>query len=210
MFADVRPDTLNLDVAQVGALVTDATRVIVPVHYAGVACDMHALRAVAEPRGIAVVEDNAHGLFGALDGRPLGTFGAFGTLSFHATKNYSCGEGGALVLNDDTLVDRVEMARQKGTDRAQFLAGKVPAYSWQTLGSSYVMSELLAGVLLAQLEASDAITAARRVVWDRYAGELGRMGRTRRHEPANRSRRVRASRPHLLRVDPDPADARHS
>jgi dTDP-4-amino-4,6-dideoxygalactose transaminase len=172
VFCDIRPDTLCLDEEQLGLLITERTRAIVPVHYGGIACNMNAICALAEGQGLAVVEDNAHGLGGTYRGRRLGTFGALATLSFHGTKNISCGEGGAIIVNDEALVDRAEMMHQKGTDRAQFLAGKVEEYTWQVLGSSYVMSEILAAMLLAQLEAASTITAARTTRWNRYHDEL--------------------------------------
>ena len=171
-FCDIRPDTFCLDEGQLGTLVNERTRAIVPVHYAGVACDMDSICAIADSSGIPIVEDNAHGFGGSYRGRSLGTFGSLSTLSFHGTKNISCGEGGAIVVNDEALVDRAEMMRQKGTDRAQFLAGKVDAYTWQVLGSSYVLSDILAAVLLAQLEAAPAIMAARITRWNRYHSEL--------------------------------------
>jgi dTDP-4-amino-4,6-dideoxygalactose transaminase len=188
VFCDVREDTLCMDEAQLPSLVTARTRAIVPVHYGGVACAMGPILDLADAHGIAVVEDNAHGVFARLDGRPLGSFGRLATLSFHATKNITCGEGGALLLNDDALIDRAEMIRQKGTDRAQFLAGRVPEYRWQTLGSSYALSELLAAVLLAQLDARDTIAATRALAWNRYRQELAdwaeREGVTLPHVPA--------------------------
>jgi dTDP-4-amino-4,6-dideoxygalactose transaminase len=168
VFADIRPDTLNLDQAQLPDLIGPRTRAIVPVHYAGVGCDMDAILALAAPRGIAVVEDNAHGLFGKLDGRLLGSFGCMSTLSFHETKNVTCGEGGALILNDPSFVERAEIVREKGTNRSQFFRGMVDKYTWVDLGSSYPPSDLLAAYLLAQLEARDRIQAARRRLWERY------------------------------------------
>ena len=172
VFCDIRPDIFGIDEQQLEALVSPRTKAIVPVHYAGVACAMDDIGAIARREGVAIVEDNAHGLYGTYRDRPLGSFGSAAAISFHGTKNISCGEGGALLVNDDALIDRAEMARQKGTDRAQFLAGKVPEYRWQTLGSSYVLSELLAAVLHAQLEARETITSQRMELWDRYAREL--------------------------------------
>ncbi len=172
VFCDVRSDTLCLDESQLDRLMTSRTRAVVPVHYAGVGCAMDSICAVAQAHGVGVIEDNAHGLFGSYNGRSLGTFGSLATLSFHATKNITCGEGGALLINDDALVDRAEMIRQKGTDRVKFLAGKVDRYSWQVLGSSYVLSEILAEVLLAQLEARSEIAAKRTAVWQRYSDGL--------------------------------------
>ncbi len=172
VFADVRPDTLNLDERQLERLIGPRTRAIVPVHYAGIGCEMDRILELAEPRGIAVVEDNAHGLLGRYAGRPLGAYGRLATQSFHETKNFSCGEGGALVLNDPTLVERAEIMREKGTDRARFFRGAVDKYTWVDLGSSYVPSDVLAAFLYAQLEAADEIQGARHRIWDRYHAEL--------------------------------------
>jgi dTDP-4-amino-4,6-dideoxygalactose transaminase len=173
VFVDVRPDTLNLDERLVPAAVSPRTRVIVPVHYGGVACDMDTLLATATAAGAAVVEDNAHGLFGKYRGRRLGTFGQLATLSFHETKNISCGEGGALLVNDPELVERAEVLREKGTDRSRFFRGQVDKYTWVDVGSSYLPSDALAALLFAQLEMADVIQARRRSIWDRYAAELG-------------------------------------
>jgi dTDP-4-amino-4,6-dideoxygalactose transaminase len=172
VFADVRPDTLNLDERLLPRLIGPRTKAIVVVHYAGVACDMEAILALAGEAGIPVVEDNAHGLFGRLHGRRLGSFGALSTLSFHETKNITCGEGGALVINDPRYVERAEIVREKGTNRSQFFRGTIDKYTWVDLGSSYLPSDILAAYLLAQLEASHSIQAARQAIWQRYAGEL--------------------------------------
>jgi dTDP-4-amino-4,6-dideoxygalactose transaminase len=172
VFLDIRSDTLNLDERLVRDALTARTRAILPVHYAGIGCEMNTIMSLAREAGVAVVEDNAHGLFGAYDGRPLGTFGSLSSLSFHETKNVFCGEGGALVINDAALADRAEVLREKGTDRSRFFRGQVDKYSWQDVGSSYVMADMLAAFLLGQLEASDAIQAARKAVWDRYRDGL--------------------------------------
>jgi len=172
VFVDIRRDTLNLDERLVERAITPRTRAIVPVHYAGVGCEMDALQDLAASRGIAIVEDNAHGLFGAYRGRPLGSFGALATLSFHETKNVTCGEGGALLINDDRLTDRAEVLREKGTDRSRFFRGQVAKYSWCDLGSSYVPSDMLAAFLAAQLESADRIQAKRRAIWEFYATHL--------------------------------------
>jgi len=169
VFVDVRKDTLNLDEQAVAARITDRTRAIVAVHYAGIACEMDTLTALSASRGLALVEDNAHGLFGSYKGRLLGTFGTLSTLSFHETKNISCGEGGALVINDADLVARAEIVREKGTDRSRFFRGEVDKYGWVDLGSSYLPSDLLAAFLLAQLESADDLQARRRAIWERYA-----------------------------------------
>jgi dTDP-4-amino-4,6-dideoxygalactose transaminase len=172
VFADVRPDTLNLDEAQLPELVGTRTRAIVPIHYAGIGCEMDAIMAIAAQHGIAVVEDNAHGLFGRRHGRKLGSFGCMSTLSFHETKNVTCGEGGALIINDPRYVERAEIVREKGTNRSQFFRGMIDKYSWVDVGSSYLPADLLAAYLLAQLEARDRIQAARRRIWERYEREL--------------------------------------
>jgi dTDP-4-amino-4,6-dideoxygalactose transaminase len=172
VFADVRPDTLNLDERQLEALVGERTRAIVPTHYAGVGCELDSICATAQSAGAAVVEDNAHGLFGRYRGRALGTFGALAAQSFHETKNVTCGEGGALVVNDESLVEQAEIVREKGTNRKQFFRGEVDKYTWVGLGSSYVQSDLLAAFLCAQLEARDRIQQAREHVWRRYDDAL--------------------------------------
>jgi dTDP-4-amino-4,6-dideoxygalactose transaminase len=172
VFADIRPDTLNLDEKHLASLVTDRTKAIVPVHYAGVGCDLDAIGAIAAPRHIAVVEDNAHGLYGRFRGKALGSFGALATQSFHETKNFSCGEGGALVINDEALVERAEILREKGTNRSRFFRGQVDKYTWVDVGSSWVLSELLAAGLVAQLESPAKIQTARQRIWARYASEL--------------------------------------
>jgi len=172
VFADIRPDTLNLDERQLEKLITPRTRAIVPVHYAGVGCEMDAILEIARRHRIAVVEDNAHGLFGKYKGRWLGTFGCLATQSFHETKNFTCGEGGALLINDQQYIDRAEIIREKGTNRSRFFRGQVDKYTWVDLGSSYVLSDLLAAFLLAQLERRDEIQARRRQIWDTYYAGL--------------------------------------
>jgi len=168
VFVDIRPDTLNIDERQVAGAITSRTKAIVVVHYAGIACEMEPLVALAEQHGVALIEDNAHGLFGRYKGRPLGTFGRLSTLSFHETKNFTCGEGGALVINDPALFDRAEILREKGTDRSRFFRGETDKYGWVDVGSSYVLSDMLAAVLLAQLEQRDDVQARRRELWNRY------------------------------------------
>ena len=172
VFADVRPDTMNLDEGKLAALITPQTKAIVPVHYAGVGCEMDAIMEIADEHAIAVVEDNAQGLFGAYRGRALGTFGAISAVSFHETKNFHCGEGGALFLNDRAHVARAEIIREKGTNRSQFFRGQVDKYSWVDVGSSYLPSDLLAAFLYGQLECVDLIRRQRRAVWERYAEGL--------------------------------------
>ncbi len=172
VFVDIRPDTLNLDETRLEAAITPRTRAIVVVHYAGVACEMAAIMAVAEAHGLPVVEDNAHGLFGTYRGRRLGSFGVLSTLSFHDTKNLSCGEGGALVINDASYADRAEIIREKGTNRTRFYRGQVDKYTWCDIGSSYLPSDILAAYLLAQLEARDEIQFRRQALWARYQSGL--------------------------------------
>jgi len=188
VFADIRDDTLNLDERQVAGLITPRTRAIVPVHYAGVGCAMDNIMAAAQEHGIAVVEDNAHGLFGRYRGQRLGTFGALATQSFHETKNIICGEGGALVINRPEFVERAEIVREKGTNRSRFFRGQVDKYTWVDVGSSYLPSELLAAFLLAQLEGREAIQARRRAVWETYhaglAGWASRQGVRQPYIPA--------------------------
>ena len=168
VFCDIRKDTLNLDEAQVEVLITPRTKAIVAMHYAGVGCEMDALVDVAARRKVALVEDNAHGLFGKYRGRWLGTFGRLATQSFHETKNITCGEGGALLVNDRHLVERAEIIREKGTDRSRYFRGQVDKYSWLDVGSSYVMSDVLAAFLFAQLEVWQNIQVQRKRIWDNY------------------------------------------
>lgn len=171
-FADIRPDTLNLDEAQVERLVSPRTRAIVVVHYAGVGCEMDSMTDIAKRHGLTVIEDNAHGLFGRYRGRYLGTLGALATLSFHETKNFSCGEGGALLINDPRFIERAEILREKGTDRSRFFRGQVDKYSWIDVGSSFLPSDLLAAVLVGQLEARERIQGRRQQIWDTYDAGL--------------------------------------
>jgi dTDP-4-amino-4,6-dideoxygalactose transaminase len=178
VFIDVRPDTLNLDETQLESLITDRTRAIVPVHYGGVGCEMDAIMEIANAHNVTVIEDNAHGLFGAYKGQQLGTFGAMATQSFHETKNLTSGEGGALVINDEQYVERAEIIREKGTDRSKFLRGQVDKYTWVDIGSSYLPSDILAAFLYAQLEERDAIQKKRELVWQRYREGLGSWANT--------------------------------
>jgi dTDP-4-amino-4,6-dideoxygalactose transaminase len=168
LFCDIDPDTLGLDPAALEPLLDDTVRAVVPVHYAGVGCDMAGIARVVAGRSISVIEDNAHGLFGTYQGRPLGGLGRFGALSFHETKNFICGEGGALVLNDQADVARAHVLYDKGTNRRAFLMGEVDKYSWQDTGSSFGQSEVLAAFLFGQLERRDVILAKRRRVHERY------------------------------------------
>ncbi len=172
VFADIRADTLNLDETGIRERITPRTRAIVALHYAGVACEMDEIMNISRETGVAVVEDNAHGLFGSYKGRCLGGFGALAAQSFHETKNYSCGEGGALVINDGRWVERAEILREKGTNRSRFFRGEIEKYSWVDLGSSYLLSELQAAFLYAQLEARLQIQARREQLWQRYETAL--------------------------------------
>ena len=172
VFCDIRPDTLNLDENKLEKLITSRTKVIVPVHYAGVGCEMDAIMEIAGRYGVAVVEDNAHGLFGKYKGKYLGTFGCLATQSFHETKNFNCGEGGALLINDPQYVERAEIIREKGTNRSRFYRGQVDKYTWVDLGSSYLPSDMLAAYLYAQLEVHEQIQAKRRQIWEYYHEHL--------------------------------------
>ena len=172
VFADIRTDTLNMDEELLPGLVTDRTAAIVPVHYAGISCEMDRIMEIAGENGIPVIEDAAHGLFGSYRGAGLGSIGTMGILSFHETKNVTCGEGGALLINDPSLIRRAEIIREKGTDRSRFLRGEVDRYTWVDLGSSYPPSEILAAFLQAQLEEADSIQSRRRNIWLRYMEEL--------------------------------------
>ncbi len=172
VFADINPDTLNLDESQLERLVSAKTRAVVPVHYAGVGCEMDTILPFANEHSLAVVEDNAHGLTGAYKGKPLGSFGCLATQSFHETKNFSCGEGGALVINDPQYIERAEIIREKGTNRSRFFRGMVDKYTWVDIGSSYLPSDMLAAYLCAQLEQWQTIQARRRQIWERYDAAL--------------------------------------
>ena len=187
VFIDIRPDTLNLDESQLERLITPRTRAIVVVHYAGVACEMDQIISIAESHKVAVVEDNAHGLFGKYNGHYLGTFGCLATQSFHETKNFTCGEGGALLINDPRYVERAEIIREKGTNRSLFFRGQVDKYTWVDVGSSYLPSDILAAFLYAQLKSRPTIQAKRKAIWEYYNEELedwaGRFGIERPYVP---------------------------
>ena len=172
VFADIREDTLNIDERLLEGLITPRTKVIVVVHYAGVACAMDEIMQIAERHGVAVIEDNAHGLFARHHGRYLGTFGRLATLSFHETKNFTCGEGGALLINDPSLIARAEILREKGTDRTQFFRGQVDKYTWVDIGSSYLPADILAAMLLGQLECRSRIQRVRERIWNYYFAQL--------------------------------------
>jgi dTDP-4-amino-4,6-dideoxygalactose transaminase len=168
VFVDVRPDTLNLDERGVERAITSRTRAIVPVHYAGVACDMSAIAQIAEAHSLTIIEDAAQGICATYCGRPLGTIGSLGAISFHETKNVTSGQGGALAINDDVLRDRAEILRDKGTNRASFHRGQVDKYTWLDLGSSYAISDLAAAFLWPQLQDSAATTQHRLDLWAHY------------------------------------------
>jgi dTDP-4-amino-4,6-dideoxygalactose transaminase len=172
VFVDIRADTLNIDESQIEQRTTPQTKAIFLVHYAGVACEMDTILSISRSHGIAVVEDNAHGLYGRYCGRYLGTLGQLATLSFHETKNFSCGEGGALLINDEQFNQRAEVLREKGTNRSRFFRGEIDKYNWIDIGSSYLPSELLAAFLRAQLEHRDQIQSRRRQIWETYSREL--------------------------------------
>jgi len=172
VFVDVRVDTLNIDEVQIEQHITERTKAIFLVHYAGVGCELDTIMPFARRHKIAVVEDNAHGLYGKYRGQYLGTFGELATLSFHETKNFSCGEGGALLINDAQFNERAEILREKGTDRSRFFRGEVDKYTWVDVGSSYLPSDLLAAFLRAQLEHRDQIQSKRREIWEAYSRGL--------------------------------------
>jgi dTDP-4-amino-4,6-dideoxygalactose transaminase len=172
VFIDVRPDTLNLDETKLEALITPKTKAIVPVHYAGVGCEMDAILEIAHHHNIPVVEDNAHGLFGKYKDKNLGSFGAMATQSFHETKNFSSGEGGALLINEPRYIERAEIIREKGTNRSRFFRGQVDKYTWVDIGSSYLPSDILAAYLYGQLEQREKIQSHRKKLWERYNSNL--------------------------------------
>lgn len=172
VFVDIRPDTLNIDENLIEAAITDKTRVIVPVHYAGVPCEIDRIMAIAKQHNLLVVEDAAQALLSTYKGRALGSIGHFGCLSFHETKNIISGEGGALLVNDERFVERAEIIREKGTNRSQFFRGEVDKYTWVDIGSSYLPSELVSAFLYAQLERAGEIIAKRRGICNAYAAQL--------------------------------------
>jgi len=172
VFIDIRADTLNLDENQLEGLVTSKTKAIVVVHYAGIGCEMDTVIDVCKRFSIPVIEDNALGLFGKYKGRYLGTFGCLATQSFHETKNFTCGEGGALLINDPKYIERAEIIREKGTNRSKFFRGQVDKYSWVDIGSSYLLSDISAAFLYAQLEFIEEIQNKRKQIWDYYYIQL--------------------------------------
>lgn len=168
VFVDITPDTLNIDPSQIAMAITKKTRAVVPMHYAGISCDMPSISKVCSDAGIAIVEDAAHAVLSRYDTKPLGSFGTLAALSFHETKNLVAGEAGALIINDVAMIERAEIIREKGTNRSQFFRGQIDKYTWQDLGSSYLPSELQAAFLWAQMEHSSSITARRQAVWETY------------------------------------------
>jgi dTDP-4-amino-4,6-dideoxygalactose transaminase len=209
-FVDIRPDTLNMDETRLEGAISGKAKAVIPLHYAGVGCEMDVILDIAARRGLAVVEDAAHGAFGRYKGRMLGTFGSMAALSFHETKNFtSGGEGGALLLNDASLFERAEILREKGTDRSKFFRGQVDKYTWVDLGSSYLPADLLAAFLLAQLEEAASIQARRRILWhgyrNRLAGWVERVGAKLPYIPADRDSSYHLF--HLILPTPEKRDA---
>lgn len=179
VFVDIRPDTMNMDETLIEAAITGRTRAIVPVHYAGVGCEMTRIMEIAERHGLYVIEDAAQAMMGTYRGKPLGTFGHMAAYSFHETKNFtSGGEGGVLLINDERFTLHAEIIREKGTNRSQFFRGEVDKYSWVDTGSSYLPSEIQAAYLWGQLEQANSITAHRRGIWARYRAELADLERS--------------------------------
>lgn len=178
VFVDIRPDTQNIDETKIEAAITERTRVIVPVHYAGVSCEMDTIMEIAHKHNLIVVEDAAQGVMSTYKGRALGTIGSFGCYSFHETKNYSMGEGGAIVINDPAYIERAEIIREKGTNRQRFFRGQVDKYTWVDSGSSYLQSDLNAAYLWAQLEKADEINNDRLTTWNYYYEQLKPLAET--------------------------------
>jgi len=175
VFIDIRPDTMNMDETKVEDAITENTKAIVPVHYAGVACEMDTIMSIASKYNLFVIEDAAQGLMSSYKGQPLGSIGHIGCLSFHETKNYQCGEGGAILLNDEYLSQRAEIIREKGTNRSQFIRGMIDKYRWVDVGSSYLPSELNAAFLYAQLETAHKVNEKRLSLWNEYLKQLFRV-----------------------------------
>lgn len=176
VFVDIRPDTMNIDETKIEAAITDRTRVICPVHYAGVACEMDTIMSIAKKYNLLVVEDAAQAIMSTYKGKPLGTIGDFGCFSFHETKNYSMGEGGAIIINDAAYIEKAEILREKGTNRSQFYRGQVAKYNWVDFGDSYLQSDLNAAYLWAQLERADEINNSRLATWDKYNEAFKTLG----------------------------------
>ena len=172
VFADIRSDTLNIDETRIEKLITKKTKAIIVVHYAGVGCEMDSIMQISENYSIPVIEDNAHGLFGKYKDNYLGKYGVMATQSFHETKNFNCGEGGALIINESSFIERAEIIREKGTDRSKYFRGEIDKYSWVDIGSSYLMSDILAAYLYAQLQNRKKIQLKRKKIWDKYNNQL--------------------------------------
>ncbi len=172
VFADIKPDTLNIDETKIENLITKKTKAVIVVHYAGVSCEMNEIMKIGNKYNLCIIEDNAHGLFGKYHDQKLGSIGHMSTLSFHQTKNITCGEGGALIVNDLDFYERAEIIREKGTDRSKFLRGEIDKYTWVDKGSSYILSDILSAVLLYQLELSKKIQTKRKKIWDKYHKNL--------------------------------------
>ncbi len=175
VFVDIRPDTMNIDETKIEAAITDKTKAIVPVHYAGVSCEMDTILALAKKYNLYVIEDAAQGVMSTYKGQALGAIGDFGCYSFHETKNYSMGEGGALLIKDEKDIERAEIIREKGTNRSKFFRGQIDKYTWVEAGSSYLPSELNAAYLYAQLEMAEEVNEARLARWNQYYGELSEL-----------------------------------
>jgi dTDP-4-amino-4,6-dideoxygalactose transaminase len=178
VFVDVERDSLNIDPTAIEKAITPRTKAICIVHYGGIAANLDRILEIAKEHNLAVIEDNAHGLFSTYKGRPLGSFGGLATQSFHETKNITCGEGGALLINDESLIEHAEILREKGTDRTKFLRGQVDKYTWVDVGSSWVMSDMLAAILCGQLERAEIINAQRIAIYNRYDNELSQWAET--------------------------------
>lgn len=175
VFVDIRPDTLNIDETKIEPAITERTRAIVPVHYAGVGCEMDTIMKIAEKYSLIVIEDAAQGLMASYKGKPLGSIGHLGAVSFHETKNIISGEGGALLINDERFIERAEIIREKGTNRSKFFRGEIDKYTWVDIGSSYLPSELVAAFLWAQMEEAESITARRLEIWWNYHRSLEKL-----------------------------------
>jgi dTDP-4-amino-4,6-dideoxygalactose transaminase len=178
VFVDVEQNSLNIDPIAIEKAITSRTKAICIVHYGGIAANLDRILEIAKEHNLAVIEDNAHGLFSSYKGKPLGSFGSLATQSFHETKNITCGEGGALLINDESLIERAEILREKGTDRTKFLRGQVDKYTWVDVGSSWVMSDMLAAILCGQLERAEVINAQRIAIYNRYDNELSQWAET--------------------------------
>ncbi len=177
VFVDVRPDTMNIDETKIEEAITDKTKAIVPVHYAGVGCEMDTINSIAKKHNLLVIEDAAQGVMSSYKGKALGSIGAFGCFSFHETKNYSSGEGGAILINSEKYIEQAEIIREKGTDRSKFHRGQVDKYTWRDMGSSYLPSELNAAYLLAQLEEAEKINNDRLASWNLYYEKLSELAK---------------------------------